>query len=99
LRAIHFYGFVEFEYRQDPPGHSWDTQACFGSYFLSGRAKTLSEKPFPMSLKPLSQVNAASDRLKAEEDFMEKHPEVGLLGGTVQRIDSQSKFFATAEDY
>jgi glycosyltransferase involved in cell wall biosynthesis len=39
------------------------------------------------------------DRLKAEVDFMEKHPEVGLLGGAVQWIDSQGKFLTTADDY
>lgn len=39
------------------------------------------------------------DRLKAEVDFMEKHPEVGLLGGAVQWIDSQGRFLTTAVDY
>jgi hypothetical protein len=39
------------------------------------------------------------NRLKAEVDFMEKHPEVGLLGGAVQWIDSQGKFLPTADDY
>jgi hypothetical protein len=39
------------------------------------------------------------DRLRAEVDYMEKHPEVGLLGGAVQWIDSQGKFLTTADDY
>jgi hypothetical protein len=39
------------------------------------------------------------DRLEAEVDFMEKHPEVGLLGGGVQRIDSQGKFLPSADNY
>jgi glycosyltransferase involved in cell wall biosynthesis len=38
-------------------------------------------------------------RLEAEVDFMEKHPEVGLLGGAVRWIDSQGKFLKTADDY
>jgi Glycosyl transferase family 2 len=38
-------------------------------------------------------------RLKAEVDFMEKHPEVGLLGGAVQRIDSDGKYLTIADDY
>src|SRR5271170_4838466 len=38
-------------------------------------------------------------RLKAEVDFMEKHPEVGLLGGAVQRIDSDGKCLTIADDY
>ena len=39
------------------------------------------------------------ERLKAEVDFMEKHPQIGLLGAAVQWIDSQGKFLTTAEDY
>jgi hypothetical protein len=39
------------------------------------------------------------NRLGAEVDFMEKHPEVGLLGGAVQWIDSQGKFLTTADNY
>lgn len=38
-------------------------------------------------------------RLNAELDFMEKHPEVGLLGGAVQRIDSDGKHLTIADDY
>jgi Glycosyl transferase family 2 len=38
-------------------------------------------------------------RLKAELDFMEKHPEVGLLGGAIQRIDSDGKYLTIADDY
>jgi hypothetical protein len=38
-------------------------------------------------------------RLEAEVDFMEKHLEVGLLGGAVRWIDSQGKFLKTADDY
>src|SRR5208283_530756 len=32
------------------------------------------------------------DRLIAEVDFMEKHPEVGLVGSAIQRIDSDGKY-------
>jgi hypothetical protein len=39
------------------------------------------------------------ERLKAEVDFMEKHPQVGLLGGAVQWIDSQGNFLTSADDY
>ena len=39
------------------------------------------------------------DRLKAEVDFMEKHPEVGLLGGAIQRIDADGKYLTIADDY
>src|ERR1035437_91690 len=38
-------------------------------------------------------------RLMAEGDFMEKHPEVGLVGSAIQRIDSDGKFLATVNDY
>jgi hypothetical protein len=38
-------------------------------------------------------------RLEAEVDFMEKHPEVGLLGGAVRWIDSQGNLLRTADDY
>lgn len=38
-------------------------------------------------------------RLKVEVDFMEKHPEVGLLGGAVQRIDQNGKYLSTADDH
>lgn len=38
-------------------------------------------------------------RLQAEVDFMGRHPEVGLLGGAVQWIDSQGKFLQTPDDY
>jgi glycosyltransferase involved in cell wall biosynthesis len=38
-------------------------------------------------------------RLKEEVDFMEKHPGVGLLGGAIQRIDSDGKLLAIADDY
>jgi glycosyltransferase involved in cell wall biosynthesis len=39
------------------------------------------------------------NRLKEEVEFMEKHPGVGLLGGAVQRIDSDGKLLAIAIDY
>src|SRR5208283_1576195 len=39
------------------------------------------------------------DRLKAEVDYMENHPEVGLLGGAVQRIDADGKHLGIADDY
>jgi glycosyltransferase involved in cell wall biosynthesis len=39
------------------------------------------------------------NRLKEEVEFMEKHPRVGLLGGAVQRIDSDGKPLAIADDY
>jgi hypothetical protein len=39
------------------------------------------------------------DRLKSEVDFMEKHPEVGLLGGAVEWIDSQGNFLNSDPDY
>jgi hypothetical protein len=39
------------------------------------------------------------NRLKKEVDFMEKHPGVGLLGGAIQRIDSDGKPLAIAGDY
>ena len=30
---------------------------------------------------------------------MEKHPEVGLLGGAIQRIDADGKYLTIADDY
>jgi hypothetical protein len=39
------------------------------------------------------------NRLKEEVEFMEKHPGVGLLGGAVQRIDSDGKPLSIADDY
>ncbi|MGC2421098.1 MAG: glycosyltransferase [Candidatus Acidiferrales bacterium] len=39
------------------------------------------------------------NRLEAEVDFMERHPEVGLLGGAVERIDSDGKYLTIADDY
>jgi hypothetical protein len=39
------------------------------------------------------------NRLNVEVDFMEKHPEVGLLGGAVQRIDQNGKYLSTADEY
>jgi hypothetical protein len=39
------------------------------------------------------------DRLIAEVEFMEKHPEVGLVGSAIQRIDSDGKFLTTVNDY
>jgi len=39
------------------------------------------------------------NRLKEEVEFLEKHPGVGLLGGAVQRIDSDGKPLAIADDY
>jgi len=38
-------------------------------------------------------------RLEAEVDFMENHPEVGLLGGAIQRIDQDGKCLSTADKY
>lgn len=38
-------------------------------------------------------------RLIAGVDFMEKHPEVGLVGSAIQRIDSDGKHLATVNDY
>jgi hypothetical protein len=38
-------------------------------------------------------------RLEAEMEFMGKHPEVGLLGGAVQWVDSQGRFLPTAEGH
>jgi glycosyltransferase involved in cell wall biosynthesis len=39
------------------------------------------------------------NRLKLEVDFMEQHPEVGLLGGAVHRIDQNGKFLSAADHY
>jgi glycosyltransferase involved in cell wall biosynthesis len=39
------------------------------------------------------------ERLQAEVEFMESHPEVGLLGGAVQWIDSQGNFLSSDSDY
>lgn len=39
------------------------------------------------------------ERLEAEADFMERHLEVGLLGGAVQWIDSHGKALKTTENY
>ena len=39
------------------------------------------------------------DRLQAEIDFLEKRPEIGLLGGAVQWIDSQGNFLTSVDDY
>lgn len=39
------------------------------------------------------------NRLNDEVKFMEEHPGVGLLGGAVQRIDSDGKPLAIADDY
>jgi glycosyltransferase involved in cell wall biosynthesis len=39
------------------------------------------------------------DRLSAEVDFMVQHPEVGLLGGAVQWIDSQGRWLQTPDGY
>ena len=39
------------------------------------------------------------DRLMAEVDFMEKHPEVGLVGSAIQRIAPDGKYLATVNDY
>ena len=38
-------------------------------------------------------------RLTAEVDFMEKHPEVGLVGSAIQSIDSDGKYLATVNNY
>ena len=39
------------------------------------------------------------DRLMAEVEFLEAHPEVGLVGGAVQWIDSDGRFLPSADDY
>jgi hypothetical protein len=39
------------------------------------------------------------DRLQAEVDFMLEHPEVGLLGGAVEKIDSAGNRLAIANEY
>ena len=39
------------------------------------------------------------DRLETEVSFLKNHPEVGLLGGAVQWIDSQGKCLPSADDY
>jgi Glycosyl transferase family 2 len=39
------------------------------------------------------------DRLQAEVDFMLKHPEVGLLGGAIEKIDSAGNRLAIANEY
>ncbi len=39
------------------------------------------------------------DRLQAEVDFMLKHPEVGLLGGGVEKVDSTGNHLAIANEY
>lgn len=38
-------------------------------------------------------------RLIAEVDFMENHPEVGLVGSAIQSIDSDGKYLATVNNY
>lgn len=39
------------------------------------------------------------NRLMWELDFIEKHPEVGVLGGAVEWIDANGRTFFTADDY
>jgi len=39
------------------------------------------------------------DRLKLEVEFLESHPEVGLLGGAVQWVDAEGAFLPSASDY
>ena len=39
------------------------------------------------------------ERLSIEVDFLEKHPQVGLLGGAVQWIDSGGRFLNAYDDY
>ena len=39
------------------------------------------------------------ERLQSEVDFLERHLEVGLLGGAVQWIDSQGKYLKTEDNY
>ena len=39
------------------------------------------------------------ERLEVEVDFLEKHTEVGLLGGAVQWIDSEGNFLVSDDDY
>jgi glycosyltransferase involved in cell wall biosynthesis len=39
------------------------------------------------------------DRLEAEVDFMEKHPEVGVVGGAIQPMDSHGKFLPPPDNY
>jgi hypothetical protein len=38
------------------------------------------------------------NRLKVEVDFMQKHPEVGLLGGAIQRIDQYGKYLSIGDE-
>ena len=40
-----------------------------------------------------------SERLQLEVDFLERHPEVGFVGGAVQWIDSEGRVLATEDDY
>lgn len=39
------------------------------------------------------------DRLEIEVSFLKSHPDVGLLGGAVQWIDSEGKCLASSDDY
>lgn len=39
------------------------------------------------------------DRLAAEVDFLDSHPKVGLLGGSVQWINANGDFLPSADDY
>lgn len=39
------------------------------------------------------------NRLEAEVEFMARHPELGLLGGAVELIDSQGKYLRTPGQY
>ena len=39
------------------------------------------------------------ERLQLEVEFLEKHPEVGVLGGAVQWVDSEGIYLKTAADY
>lgn len=40
-----------------------------------------------------------SNRLMAEVEFLEAHPEIGFLGGAVQWIDSEGRQLPTGDDY